>query len=271
MSSAEYHEYKPRTDLAGIINCLWTFDGDDAMADQAVVPDGRCELVVHCAEPYSECLRGSAVAVRQSSILFAGQVTQPLTLRATGPVSVVAVRFNTCGAWAFLGTSLLAYTDQRVELAKLFGEAALDLQSRIKTAAREHRVDIAQQFVAHRIGVASAMHEPVVERCVSLIYENKFAAIEYVRQKAGLSARTLQRKFSTVVGVPPRTLAAIVRFRRVFEALQQSSAVNWTEAAHAAGYYDLPQLDRDFRRFAGLPPSAFLAAGPGLARSLVNL
>lgn len=271
MSKAEYREYIPRSDLTGIINCLWTFDGDDAVADQPVVPDGRCELIVHCAEPYSEYLRSSAVTARQSSILFAGQVTRPLTLRATGPVSVVAVRFNPCGAWPFLGRSLLPYTDQRVALAKLFGEAALDLHLRIVPAAREQRLDIIQQFVADRVGVASEVHDPVVERCVSLIYENKFASIESVRQEAGLSARTLQRKFSTVVGVPPRTLAAIVRFRRVFEALEQSNTVNWTEAAHAAGYYDLPQLDRDFRRFAGLPPSAFLAAGPGLAKSLVNL
>jgi hypothetical protein len=93
MSSAEYHEYQPRADLAGIINCLWTFDGDDAVADQPVVPDGRCELVVHCAEPYREYLTNSAVTLRQSPILFAGQITQPLTLRASGPVSVIAVRF----------------------------------------------------------------------------------------------------------------------------------------------------------------------------------
>jgi len=66
-------------------------------------------------------------------------------------------------------------------------------------------------------------------------------------------------------------LAAIVRFRRVFDALQQSDASNWTEAAHAAGYYDLPQLDRDFRRFTGLPPSTFAKSGPGLATSLVKL
>ncbi|HTD74916.1 MAG TPA: hypothetical protein VK652_15420, partial [Steroidobacteraceae bacterium] len=47
-----------------------------------------------------------------------------------------------------------------------FGEAALDLQTRLKNAAREHRLDIAQQFVAHRVAVASAMRDPVVERCV---------------------------------------------------------------------------------------------------------
>jgi AraC-like DNA-binding protein len=271
MSSAEYHEYQPRADLSGIINCLWTFDGDDAAANQPVVPDGRCELVVHCGEPYREYLTNSAVTVRQSPILFAGQVTQPLTLRASGPVSVIAVRFNPCGAWPFLATSLQAFTDRRVDLTKLFGEEALHLQLRIKAAAKEHRLDIAQQFVADRVAAAAGRHDPVVERCVSLIYENKSASIASVRQRAGLSARTLQRKFSTVVGVPPRTLAAIVRFRRVFEALQQSNAANWTEAAHASGYYDLSQLDRDFRRFTGLPPSAFLAAGPGLARSLVNL
>jgi AraC-like DNA-binding protein len=154
-----------------------------------------------------------------------------------------------------VAAATLAYTDQRVALAKLFGEAALDLQSRIKTAAREHRLDIAQQFVAHRVAVGSAMRDSVVERCVARIYENKFASIQSVRQKAGLTARTLQRKFSTVVGVPPRTLAAIVRLRRVFEALQQSKDDKSTEAG----------------RFTGLPPSAFLAAGPGLARSLVNL
>jgi AraC-like DNA-binding protein len=184
---------------------------------------------------------------------------------------VVAVRFTPCGAWPFLATSLLAYTDQRVDLTKIFGEEALHLHSLIKAATREHRLDIAQQYVAERVAAAPALYDPLVERCVSLIYRNKFASIEIVRQKAGVSARTLQRKFSTIVGVSPRTLAAIVRFRRVFEALQQSDASNWTEAAHASGYYDLPQLDRDFRRFTGLPPSAFLAAGPGLAKSLVNL
>ena len=271
MSNVVYREHQPRADLARIVNCLWTFDGDDALEDQPVVPDGRCELIVHCAEPYHEYLPNSAVTVRQSQVLFAGQVTRPLTLRAFGPISVVAVRFNTCGAWPFLGTSLLALTNQRVDLTKLFGEEALDLQSQTRAAARERRLTIVQQFVADRVAASTRTHDPVVEQCVSLIYQNKFVCIESVRQKAGLSARTLQRKFSTVVGVAPRTLAAIVRFRRVFEALQQSNGANWTEAAHASGYYDLPQLDRDFRRFTGLPPSAFLDAGPGLAKSLVNL
>lgn len=253
------------------MNCVWTFDGDDAVADQPVVPDGRCELIVHCAEPYSEYLPNSDVPVRQSPIVFAGQVTRPLTLRASGPVSVVAIRFNPCGAWRFLGRSLAGLTDRRVDLSSLLGESAQQLHARMVTASPAQRTALAQEFVLSRVAAARHLRDAVVERCVALIFGDQFAALESERSHAGLSARTLQRRFAAVVGVSPRMLAAIVRFRRVFDALQQSQASNWTEAAHAAGYYDLPQLDRDFRRFTGLPPTAFLKSGPGLATSLVKL
>jgi AraC-like DNA-binding protein len=270
-ADTEYHEFSPRADLADTVNCVWTFEGNDAVADQPVVPDGRCELIVHCAEPYGEYFPNSDVAVRQSHVVFAGQVTRPLTLRAQGPVSVVAVRFTPCGAWPFLGESLSDFTDRRIDLSSLLGPSVLALHARIVAAPKTQRAEIAQAFVSSRLDAARDLRDALVERCVSLIYEDRFAAIETERVHAGISARTLQRKFAAVVGVSPRMLAAIVRFRRVFDVLQESNASNWTQAAHAAGYYDLPQLDRDFRRFTGLPPSAFLKSGPGLATSLVKL
>jgi AraC-like DNA-binding protein len=271
MPGVEYNEFPPRADLAEVVECVWTFEGDDAIADQPVVPDGRCELIVHCAQPYHEYLPNSDVTVDQSALLFAGQVTRPLTLRAFGPVSVVAVRFKPCGAWPFLGTSLAATTDRRIDLGTLLGQSTANLHSRIMSASGSERIAIAQEFVATRIAAVAGRRDPLVEQCVSLIFADRFVCIEAARRAAGLSARTLQRRFATVVGVSARMLAAIVRLRRVFDALQRSDASNWTEAAHAAGYYDLPQLDRDFRRFTGLPPSAFLASGPGLATSLVSL
>lgn len=267
----EYKEFPPRADLAHAVNCVWTFEGEDALADQPVVPDGRCELILHCADPYHEYLPGSATPVRQSPLLFAGQVTRPLTLRAFGPVSVVAVRFNPCGARAFLNSSLAPFTDRRVALASLFGESASALQARILAAPTAERTAIAQDFVASRITASRRPFDAFIEQCVALIYADRFSDLEAERIRAGISARTMQRRFSEIVGVSPRMLAAIVRFRRVFDALQSSDAANWTEAAHAAGYYDLPQLGRDFRRFTGLPPSAFLSSGPGLATSLVKL
>ena len=74
---------------------------------------------------------------------------------------------------------------------------------------------------------------------------------------------------------PPAALALVAthgrRFRRVFEALREADAETWTEAAQAAGYFDHPQMARDFRRFVGCTPSQFVAAGQGLSASLVDL
>ena len=88
--------------------------------------------------------------------------------------------------------------------------------------------------------------------------------------RVGLSPRALQRRFLEATGVPPRMLASIVRFRRVFEALQAPGVTNWTDCAHAAGYFDHPQMAKDFRRFLGCTPSEFLAAQQGLATHLAD-
>ena len=55
----------------------------------------------------------------------------------------------------------------------------------------------------------------------------------------------------------------------MFEALQAPDVASWTDAAQAAGYFDHPQMARDFRRFLGCTPSEFVAAQQGLAASLV--
>ena len=65
-------------------------------------------------------------------------------------------------------------------------------------------------------------------------------------------------------------LAAILRFRSVFDALAEPGVASWTDAAHAAGYFDHPQLSRDFRRFVGCTPTQFLEQQAGLAASLAQ-
>ena len=87
----------------------------------------------------------------------------------------------------------------------------------------------------------------------------------------GLSPRTLQRRFADAVGISPRMLASVIRFRRVFAALQEPGVTSWTDAAQAAGYFDHPQMARDFRRFLGCSPSEFLRAERGLAVSLAEI
>ena len=65
-------------------------------------------------------------------------------------------------------------------------------------------------------------------------------------------------------------LGVVVRLRRVFEALRDAPWSTWSERAQAAGFFDHPQMARDFRRLLGTAPPRWAARGPGLATSLAD-
>lgn len=245
-----YEEFAPRADLAAHVRCVWLFEGGEEAEDQRIAPDGCSELIVHFGRPYLERTPGGE-AFRQAPVVFAGQLTRPLHLRADGPAGVIGVRFHPAGAWGYLGEPLDRHTDRRTAL-----DIGLDLAGLDETG----RLAAVQDHVAARIAANPAPRDLVVE-----------VAVDRLRAgQATPASRDLQRRFARVVGVPPRMLAAIFRFRGVFEALSEPGVTSWTGAAQAAGYFDHPQLARDFRRFLGCTPSQFLKQQAGLAASLVE-
>jgi AraC-like DNA-binding protein len=253
-----YAEFAPTAALSPYVHCLWVFEGQDPAEPQRIAPDGRCELILHWRAPYLE--RAGEAWARQPRALFAGQLTRPLHLLAREPAGVVGVRFRTAAAGTFM-RDLAAFTDQRVELADAPDLAAVGREADRLTAACAYvEAHLRPEALDPRIAAA----------CAEIRASEGRVPLEELCAAAGLSPRALQRRFLEAVGVSPRMLASIVRFRRVFEALQAPEVTSWTDAAQAAGYFDHPQMARDFRRFVGCTPGAFLAAERGLATSLVE-
>ena len=83
--------------------------------------------------------------------------------------------------------------------------------------------------------------------------------------------RALQRRFLDRVGVSPRLLRSIFRFRRVFDhARDPDAAVDWLEAGLSAGYFDQPQMAREFRRFLGCTATVWAREQIELARAIAS-
>src|SRR5918992_2189608 len=100
----DYREFAPTVPLARFVDRIWTLTGHAGELDgeaQPVLPDGRPELVVHFGDPFDR-LSNSGQSERQARVLLAGQLTGQLTLRPTGIVGVLGVRFHAYGASAFV-------------------------------------------------------------------------------------------------------------------------------------------------------------------------
>lgn len=255
-----YAEFPPPPELSPYVHCLWVFEGQDADEPQRVAPDGRCELILHWRTPYLEQTGDGWTP--QPPALFAGQLTQPLHLLARQPAGVVGVRFRTAGAPAYLQSHASPFTDRRLRITD-----APDLAA---AADEAERLALTAAHVASRL--QPRFHDAAMAAIAAEIRAGDGRVpLEDLCDKVGLAQRVVQRRFLSAVGVPPRTLASIVRFRRVFEALQAPDVTSWTAAAQAAGYFDHPQMARDFRRFLGCTPGEFVASRQGLATHLADL
>jgi Helix-turn-helix domain len=249
----KYREFAPRPSLRDFVHCIWIFEAPFDDAPQPIAPDGRCELIIQCGAPYREG-DGSL----QPRVLFAGQITEPLVLQATGPVAIVGVRFKPEASRAFAGRALDRLTDRRVALSDLHGSDAdgIFIGEDLNAVA-----EAAQVYVETR--VRDATLDASVRDAVAAMLEGKEPPAP-----EDLSERQWQRRFKAEVGVSPRQFQSVVRFRRVFDEIDKPGPPGWVEAALAAGYFDQPQMARDFRRFLGVSSRQWAAQRVGLAKAL---
>jgi AraC-like DNA-binding protein len=263
-----YEEIPPPPWLASWVHCLWTFqDESGGRGPQRIVPDGRCELVVHLGDPYREV--GATRA--QPRVLFAGQLTRPLWLEATGPACVVGVRFRPAAARAFAGGCMRRTTDRRLSLEALepgFAWTAASSLARMRSTAA--RLDAVAAFIAGRIAKL-ALAEDLAVRLAAERIEGGAGDIDpaALAGEIGIGRRQLERRFGDQIGIGPALLATAFRFRRVFDLIEHDGSRPWTDAAIAAGYFDQSHFIRDFRRFVGCTPSEFHRTAKGLPQALV--
>ena len=267
-----YLELAPSPQLAPWVHRVWIFESDaGSPGPDRIVPDGRPELVIHFGRPFAEVADAGAPSPQPRAI-FAGQVTRPLVLQSAGEAGVVGVRFRPAGARAFLGMPMRHATDHRIALADLFTSDGAALPGDIAAAhGDEDRARIAEAFVLQRIAHHAHQDDAIAQRSAAAIEARAGSiAMEELVAEAGIGRRQLERRFGDAVGIGPALLAAIFRFRSVFDVIERDGSRPWTDAAIAAGYYDQSHFIREFRRFVGCTPSEFTREHGGLAAALVE-
>jgi len=257
-----YSESAPPPALASIVRCVWTLDGhadDFGEAIQPVLPDGCSELVVHLGDAFERIEPGGTVE-RQPAALIAGQLTSQLSLRATGRIAVVGIRFHPDGAAALLGvpqhdlTGLtVGIDDVSRPLFKSIGDACDMADGATSKAARS----IVDRLLVH---ARTARVDERIRRAVTIVERHHGqVSIDRLARHVGLTRRHLERRFHALVGISPKRLARIARFQHALQMLGAiDSAPRGAQTAADCGYADQAHFVREFRELAGCPPEAHL-------------
>lgn len=256
-----YQEFAPPPALRPFVRVIWTYAAPEPEpVVQRIAPDGCPELIFDLGAPYEEQDEAGGWRL-QPPALFAGQMTRPLALRPAGSTELVAVRFEPDGARDWLGLPLDRATDRRLDMVERlagFSAPAGDPAGQVQAfttwlEAQRRRAGWSIDPLVRAEIEAAAAERPSPERSPA-------------------EQRALQRRFADRVGVPPRMLRSILRFRRVFDHAAHPGQADegWLGAGLEAGYFDQPQMARDFRRFLGCTATEWAREQQALARAIAS-
>ncbi len=269
-----YAEFPPHPSLAGIVRCIWALHvpaqakHEDPVEN--VVPDGCMEWVIHLGDPVRAASTGSAFAMQDSTVVV-GQITGPFQLQPTGDLNVIGVRFAPAAFASLFHVPARMLTDQHVSTDGLGSLPTGELMDRISQALdTTQRIGIIQQFLIDRLAGRPSHPPRALSHAVDRIISTQGQLpIDQLARTLRISHRHLERLFHEHVGVTPKMLSRIVRFRSVFDRV--SDDPKWSSIALDCGYFDQAHLIRDFNRFAGQSPHAYLRSQSPLDRCVKGM
>lgn len=218
-----------------------------------VVPDGCVDVILSLGAP----LRPGAPSEPQGFVV--GPLCDPFLTPVPSGVDILAARFFPGKAGAFLRLPLKEVADRRLGLADVMGsEGARLLETVAEARSMDRRMSLLASFLARqgrrKWRVDSAMNWAVHEFLAS----GGLRSVRELRKELGLSERTFQRRFASMVGQSPREFRSIARINAVIRSLLPGSPQPWAQLAAIHGFSDQAHLVRDFGRVTGLSPAAYL-------------
>jgi AraC-like DNA-binding protein len=217
----------PLPGLDGLVVAVWTLAARaPGWVEHEATPDGCVELI-HRPAGRSRWRRD------QPEFFATGLSDRPIRFSFSGDARFTAIKLWPWAWHALGGPPCPSFADDWIAISPGSPLAAL------------LRGDPVANLVAGLVGIVP----PPLARAI--LTSDSVAEIV---ARTGLPHRRLQRVFARELGLAPRTYLRLLRFRAALQAVQQDEGTLAGTAA-ARGYADQAHMARDFRLFAGVPPS----------------
>jgi len=176
----------------------------------------------------------------------------------TGNILVI---FKMGGASAFFKAPLNELFEDSIPLDNLVNRQAVSIieEQLAETTNDGQRIAIIERFLLSRL------HNPrpdkLIASALQLIHStNGNNKMKDLARSLYISQDAFEKRFRKTVGASPKRFSSIVRMKSVIRNYPHDSTL--TQMAHAAGYFDQPHFNKEFKLFTGQVPTDFFKSPP---------
>lgn len=256
----------PAPPLASVIEAIWDWDMPaSTFRYERILPGPGAGLIINLFEDETRVYQDDAArrCLRASGSVIGGPYRQSWIIDTAEQVRVMGVNFRPGGAHALIGLSAEELGTRDINLEDMFGADARRLRERLlETMAPAQRVALLEQWL--RTLCAEPAWDATILHAVSALSQvPEVPCIGRLQRDSGYSVHRFGLLFRRHIGMTAKQYARLMRFRAVVAMAHPTEQPDWVRIAVDGGYCDQAHMSHEFRRFAGITPSEFLAArGP---------
>jgi len=252
----------PCKQLAEYVKHFWIMDSENKSLSERVVPTGEIQILFHYKKPFRQLLP-DGLTLAQPQTVVSGQTTSFKDVQTEPECGVIGVVLFPFAANTLLPVPMNEITDVILHPAEILpGFRQLEDQL-LECAGINRRMQLIEDFLLKRLNdshikLSQINRYHIIRQSVLRIMERKGClGVTNLLKEIQVPERQFQRLFRSHVGISPRHFIEITRFNHA-RALMDSS-LSLSRIALEAGYYDQPQFNRIFKRYAGYSPTQYRA------------
>ena len=254
----EYLTRKVSGRTSRFVELIWFARGRITGVSERIAPTGSTVAAVVLGDPIRLTPdHGDTSLVADTGFLI-GPHDRPVTNEPLGETHCVGVVTTPIGCRPCFGLDPAALRGRVTELnawtraAELRGELSSCRSSADALDLVESALSEPAPFDVHALARCEA--------AVEALSVDPARPIADIAAELGISHGHLDRQFTEQVGLSPRTLARILRMRRLLDHIDVYESVAWSRMAAQLGWFDQAHLIRDFKRHTGVTPADYVAA-----------
>lgn len=253
---------KPTGILSQFIKYYWAMEKSSLEDDvcERVIPTGNIDLMFH----YKNCFKvkcSNNNTYHQAYSFISGISNSYADVTTNGETGLICVTFHPYGACHFFNFPLLEIENQSISLDCIFGHESKEINEQLCVARfLNERIAVIESFLLAKLSEPAKRDSLLVKSGIELINQSKGQiSAATLAEKLCITTKTLERKFSAMIGKTPKLYIKIVRFQNILNTYSQANGTSLTQTAYLNGYFDQSHFIKDFKSFSGYAPKDFFA------------